>query len=73
VHFGRECDQWLHEMLAAGPVLHGEVMTAGRAAGFTRDSLRRAKERIGVSAYREGFGPGSRFYWQLRGASSRAS
>jgi len=71
--FGRECDQWLHETLAAGPVLHREVMTAGRQAGFTRDALRRAKERIGVSAYREGFGPGSRFYWQLRGASSRAS
>ncbi len=48
-------------------------MTAGRQAGFTRDALRHAKERIGVSAYREGFGPGSRFYWQLKGASSRVS
>jgi hypothetical protein len=71
--FGRECDQWLHEMLAAGPALHGEVMNAGREAGFSRDTLRRAKERIGVTAYREGFGPGSRFYWQLNGASSRAT
>jgi hypothetical protein len=70
---GRKCDQWLHEMLAAGPVLHGEVMNAGREAGFSRDTLRRAKERIGVMSYRDGFGPGSRFYWQLKGASSRAS
>jgi len=37
------------------------------------DALRRAKERIGVTAYREGFGPGSRFYWQLKRAPSRAS
>jgi len=71
--FGRECDQWLREMLAAGPVLHAQIMEVGREAGFTRDSLRRAKDRIGVTAYRDGFGPGSRFYWKLKGASSRAS
>ncbi len=71
--FGRECDQWLREMLAAGPVPHAEIMSVGREAGFSRDALRRAKRRIGVTAYRDGFGPGSRFYWQLKGASSRAS
>ncbi len=49
--------------------LHAQIMDAGREAGFTRDALRRAKERIGVTAHRDGFGPGSRFYWRLNGAS----
>jgi putative DNA primase/helicase len=71
--FGRESDQWLREMLAAGPVLHAKIMMVGREAGFTHDTLRRAKERIGVKAYRDGFGPGSRFYWQLKGAFLRES
>ncbi len=73
VFLGRECDKWLHEMLAAGPVFHGEVMTAGREAGFAPEALRRAKERIGATAYREGFGPGSRYFWHLKNASSRVS
>jgi Protein of unknown function (DUF1670) len=70
---GRESDQWLREMLDAGPVLYTDILNVGRTAGFTRDTLRRAKERIGATAYRDGFGPGSRFYWRLTGASSRAS
>jgi hypothetical protein len=70
---GRECDQWLREMLTAGPVLHAKIMSVGREAGFTIDGLRRAKERIGVTAFRDGFGPGSRFYWKLKSASIRES
>jgi putative DNA primase/helicase len=73
VFTGRECDLWLRETLAAGPVHHAKIMTDGREAGFTPDALRRAKERIGASAFRQGFGPGSQFYWQLKGASHRAS
>jgi hypothetical protein len=67
--FGRECDERLREMLAAGPVLHAEIMNVGRKAGFTPYALRRARERIAVTGYRDGFGPGSRFYWQLKSAS----
>jgi hypothetical protein len=70
---GRECDQWLREMLAAGPVLVTNIMRVGREAGFTVDALKRAKRRIGVTAFRDGFGPGSRFYWQVKDASIRAS
>jgi hypothetical protein len=66
---GRECDQWPREMLAAAPVLHARPMSVGREAGFTVDGLRRAKERIGVTAYRDGFGPGSRVYWKPNSAS----
>jgi putative DNA primase/helicase len=70
---GRECDQWLREMLAAGPVLHTNIMKVGREAGFTVDALKRAKRRIGVTAFRDGFGPGSRFYWHVKDESIRAS
>ena len=37
------------------------------------DALRRAKKRIGATAYRDGFGPGSRFYGQWSGACNCAS
>jgi len=56
---GRECDRWLIEMLSPGPVLYAEIVNIGREAGFTRDALRRAKDRVGVTSYRYGFGPGS--------------
>ena len=42
-----ECDLWLREMLSAGPVLYAEILTAGRPNGFTRNTLRRAKKRLG--------------------------
>jgi hypothetical protein len=66
-----ESDEWLREMLSTGPVLHAEILTAGRLNGFTRDTLRRAKERIGAMSCREGFGPGSRLYWDLKRAFDR--
>ncbi len=69
----RECDEWLREMLSTGPVLYTEILTAGRLNGFTRDTLRRAKERIGAMSCREGFGPGSRLYWALKRAVTSAS
>ena len=69
----RESDEWLREMLSTGPVLHVEILTAGRLNGFTRDTLRRAKERIGAMSCREGFGPGSRLYWELKRTVTSAS
>jgi hypothetical protein len=52
--------------LSVGPVLHADILTAGRLDGFTGDTLRRAKERIGAKSCREGFGPGSRLYWERK-------
>ena len=37
----------LREMPSAGPV-DAEILTAGRGNGFTRNALRRAKERLGT-------------------------
>jgi putative DNA primase/helicase len=72
-YYGRESDKWLCEMLTAGPVPLSRVMSDGDIAGFTPGMLRRAKERTGVIAYREGFGRGSRFYWKLNDESDCAS
>jgi putative DNA primase/helicase len=60
-----ECDRWLRDMLAHGPVLHAEIVAAGREAGFNLSALNRSKARIGARTNREGFGKGSRCYWIL--------
>lgn len=61
----RECDQWLRETLAAGPVLVTDIKKAGSEDGFSLAALKRAKRRIGAKSDREGFGPGSKCYWTL--------
>ncbi len=53
------------QMLSSRPASHAEIISAGRRSGFTSDTLRRAKERIGATSCREGFGPGSRLCWEL--------
>jgi hypothetical protein len=63
-----ECEEWLRATLAGGPVLAGDLRCAGREAGFAGTTLRRARSRIGAVIRREGFGPGSKYYWQERNA-----
>jgi hypothetical protein len=62
-----ECDDWLRAMLADGPVLHAEIVKAGRDAGFHESALKRSKRRVGARTDRDGFGPGSKCYWTLAG------
>lgn len=61
----RECDRWLRECLASGPVGTVELLEDGRSAGFSRDQLKRAKERIGARSRRIGFGRDSKCHWSL--------
>jgi RecA-family ATPase len=61
----RECDRWLRECLASGPVAVNELIADGRSAGFSKYQLKRAKERIGATSKREGFGRDSRCLWSL--------
>jgi hypothetical protein len=65
----RECDHWLRETLAEGPVLATEVFKAAREAGFSQDQAKRAKRRIGAKTDRQGFGPASKCYWILPGVA----
>lgn len=70
-----DCEQWLRETLtqAGGRVRAAEIRRAGQEAGFGSTTLHRARGRVGVTARREGFGPGSKSYWQLRDESMHGS
>jgi putative DNA primase/helicase len=61
----RECDQWLRQALADGPVQANHLREAASDAGFTWDDVKRAKRRIRAQSERKGFGPGSKCYWHL--------
>jgi hypothetical protein len=62
----RECNQWLRETLANGPVFVREIWRRGKEEGFSRDALKRAKTRIGATTLREGFQ--SKCSWRLGNA-----
>jgi hypothetical protein len=61
----RECDDWLRETLADGPVAAVDIYKAARDAGFSQDQAKRAKRRIGARSERQGFGPDSKCHWRL--------
>jgi len=62
----RNCDRWLRDTLASGPVLVKEVWGMGKEEGFSRDALKRAKMRIGAITVRDGFQ--SKCCWRLGNA-----
>jgi hypothetical protein len=61
-----ECGEWLRGALAGGRVLAADLRRAGEEVGFPWPTLSRARSRVGATTRREGFGPGSKCYWQLR-------
>jgi putative DNA primase/helicase len=63
----RECNQWLRETLANGPMMVKEVWRRGKEEGFSRDALKRAKTRIGATTVRDGFQ--GKCGWRLGNAS----
>lgn len=62
-----EAEVFLRDVLAGGPVAGKDVQAMARDAGIAVSTLRRARERLGVTTTREGFGPGSRVLWKLPG------
>jgi len=64
-HALREAIQGLFAILGDGPLRAGEVEKRLRQAGINTRTLRRAKECLGIVSKRQGFGPGSVFYWQM--------
>jgi hypothetical protein len=60
----RACEKWLKERLGGGRVPAAELRRAGTVAGFALGTLRRARLRIGAVTCREGFGRGSKYFWQ---------
>lgn len=56
---------WLSQYLANGPRLANEVIELGKADGFSRDRLNRAKDKLRIKSKREGFG--GAWWWLLDG------
>lgn len=58
-------DIWLGELLENGPMLANDIFDYGKADGFSKDVLKRAKEKIGAESRRAIFrGP---WWWLLQG------
>jgi hypothetical protein len=65
-----ECDNWLRGCLAEGCKPTTEIFDAASAAGFSSDQIRRAKQRIGAVARKEGFAGEGAWTWKLRSHAS---
>ena len=65
---GTEVDRaadFLRGLLASGRVATTTIMEQGQLVGFSKGTLRRAKDQANIRARREGFGEGSTCYWEL--------
>ena len=60
-----EAEEWLREMIEAGPVRTEEIKVEAKAAGLTWATIRRAKENIGAKAVRQGYGEEGGWFWKL--------
>ena len=53
-----DATMWLQDILSDGPVAAGDVLKAAKKMGFTRSTLHRAKDRLGIKSSKGGFGTG---------------
>jgi hypothetical protein len=66
----------LEGLLAGGPLARKSVIAAMAGRGFTAKQTRRAREQLGVSMPRSGFGPAMTSVWSLsvpRGSEKAAT
>ena len=57
--------EWLTIYLSVGKQGATQVRDAAALAGISYATLKRSADDVGIEKYREGFGPGSKLYWQL--------
>lgn len=50
-----EAQEWLRELLTAGPMTVGEVEAEAEGAGIAKRTLRRAREELGIRPYKAGY------------------
>jgi putative DNA primase/helicase len=62
----RACEEWLRAYLADGPQPSRDVEKAAEAAGFSRNTLRRAREKVADTAKTGGPGRPQGWTWLLR-------
>jgi len=60
-----DAQKWLTEYLSQGESESNQIMTEGADAGFSRNQLWRAKEKLEVLAVKRGLGNGSKWIWKL--------
>jgi hypothetical protein len=62
-----EAVEFLHEVLADGPMAVSEVKVLATDAGISERSLRRAQKHLGIKPRRQsiGFAGGGEWYWEL--------
>lgn len=60
-----EAADWLRDVLIAGQVEAASIKRQAVTQGFNWRTVQRARERIGATTAREGFGKGSRVLWAL--------
>jgi hypothetical protein len=70
-----EAEELLRDLLADGPVPQKEVKAAAEGVGLAWATVRRAKDRLGIEAYRESVGKegGGRWLWKLPSAARCSS
>jgi hypothetical protein len=61
---------FLQEALREGPMDHAEIARLAKEAGITEKSLRTARERLGVTPRKEGFGANGKWVWVPAGSAT---
>jgi hypothetical protein len=67
------CNLCLREKPSGGPVSCAEILTADDRNGFTRETVGRNMQPIRARSCRQAFGPGSRFFGELKLPAAPAS
>jgi hypothetical protein len=57
--------QVLKEILADGPLPAGNIKRMAATAGVAERTLQRARHALGVTARRQGWGPGAYYVWSM--------
>ena len=58
--------EFLRSVLADDAMAAKDIFRRGKADGFSEKTIRRAKARAGVTAYRQGFGAKGKWMWTLK-------
>ena len=61
---------FLEQVLSDGPVDQTEIVRLGKEAGYSEKNLRTAREKLGVTPKKEGFGPNGKWVWVPAGGAT---
>ncbi len=61
---------FLQQVLSNGPVDQTEIVRLGKEAGYTEKNLRTAREKLGVTPRKEGFGGNGKWVWVPAGGAT---